>query len=111
MIIFSLLNQKNETLRHSLNRLRHSRESLKKRLKASAVWSRSLEGSQSRIHNSWNELQHIQNLLDQKESQMRTMRMRYMAEIENLTRKLKQREETLKKILQDKVNSKLKNIN
>lgn len=72
------------------------------------MWSRSLEGSQTRINSSWNELQQIQSLLEQKESQMRTMRMRYSSEIENLTRKLKQREETLKKILQEKVNSKLK---
>ena len=36
---------------------------------------------------------------------MQTLHMRYLAEIEKLTRKLEQRDDTLKKVLQAKVKS------
>lgn len=92
-----ILNEKNHTLRQNLHHIRSSREQLKSRLKQ----SRNLEGEQSK--NTWSDLNKVQGMMHQRESQIQTLQMRHVSEIEQIKRKLQQRDETLRKVLNDKV--------
>lgn len=62
------------------------------------VWYRFLQ-------NTWADVNNIEQLLCQKETQVQTVHARYLAEIEKLTRKLQQRDDTLKRVLHAKVRS------
>lgn len=98
-----ILNEKNHTLRQNLHHIRSSREILKSRLKKSISSGKNLEGEQSKIKNTWSDLNQVQGLIHQRESQIQTMQMRHVSEIEQIKRKLQQRDETLRKVLNDKV--------
>lgn len=91
-----ILNEKNHTLRQNLHHIRSSREQLKSRLKK----SRNQEGEPS---NTWTDLNKVQGMIHQRESQIQTLQMRHVSEIEEIKRKLQQRDETLRKVLNDKV--------
>lgn len=54
--------------------------------------------------NSWQQPVHSE-AQQQRESQVQSVHSRYLQEIERLTRKLQQRDDTLKKVLQAKVRS------
>lgn len=97
-----ILNEKNHTLRQNLHHIRNSREILKSRLKKSLICEKNLEGEQSQIKNTWSDLNKVQGFIHQKEAQIQTMQMRHVTEIEQIKRKLQQRDETLKKVLNDK---------
>ncbi|XP_037048367.1 protein Cep89 homolog isoform X1 [Bradysia coprophila] len=93
-----LLN-KNTQLRESLARVRLSRESFKSRLKNANSLHRTMEGSQRRVKNTWSDLKQVETLLQQKENHVQSVHLKYLGEIEKLTRKLQQRDDTLKKVL------------
>lgn len=116
-----LLN-KNTQLRESLARVRLSRESFKSRLKNAHSLHRTMEGSQRRFkvngklmrnefdwekltvafnhtQNTWSDLKQVETLLQQKENHVQSVHLKYLGEIEKLTRKLQQRDDTLKKVL------------
>lgn len=99
-----ILNEKNHTLRQNLHHIRSSREILKSQLKKSLSSGKNLEGEQSKLTNPWTDLNKVQGLIHhQRESQIQTMQMRHVSEIEQIKRKLQQRDETLRKVLNDKV--------
>lgn len=98
-----ILNEKNHTLRQNLHHIRSSREILKSRLKKSLSSGKNLEGEQSKITNTWSDINKVQGLIHQRESQIQTMQMRHVSEIDQIKRKLQQRDETLRKVLNDKV--------
>lgn len=53
--------------------------------------------------NTWNDLKQVETLLQQKENHVQSVHMKYLNEIEKLTRKLQQRDDTLKKVLRSTV--------
>lgn len=104
------LNNKNTALRQSLARIRLARESLKNRLKIHSWHQRNVDRSkryttpkpapQSAAH-PWNgDFPSMNN--EDNGSPGQRLHARYLCEIEKLTRKLEQRDETLKRVLQAK---------
>lgn len=51
------------------------------------------------FQNTWSDLKQVETLLQQKENHVQSVHLRYLSEIEKLTRKLQQRDDTLKKVL------------
>lgn len=49
--------------------------------------------------NTWSDLKQVETLLQQKENHVQSVHLKYLGEIEKLTRKLQQRDDTLKKVL------------
>lgn len=93
-----------EKLRHKFQRLQQSREMIKSRLRTAITWNRKVEAAAKTI--SWQDLRKIEQLLIQKESQLQQLRIQYQNEVEKLQRKLHRRDETLRKILLNKVKKK-----
>lgn len=93
-----------EKLRHKCLRLQQSREMMKSRLRSAITWNRKVEAAAKTI--SWQDLHKIEQLLIQKEAQLQQLRTQYQNEIEKLQRKLQRRNETLHKILLNKVKKK-----
>lgn len=85
-----------EHTRQSRDRLRQSFEGTIKNMEATV---------QSVRTGSLKELQRIEQLLCQKEIQMQQMHVQHATEIEKFNRKLYRRDETLKKVLLNKVKS------
>lgn len=51
------------------------------------------------LQTTWSDLKQVETLLQQKENHVQSVHMKYLGEIERLTRKLQQRDDTLKKVL------------
>lgn len=82
--------------RQSRDQLRRSFENTVKNIEANAKNIKTV---------SWQDLQRIEQLLCQKDIQIQQMHSQHAAEIEKLHRKLNLRDETMKKVLLNKVKS------
>lgn len=106
------MNNKITALRQSLARIRLARESLKNRLKINSIHrDRSqryhIKSNMPSSHSVWNtDFPSINNnnneLKDSHATSSNIIHAKYLAEIERLGRKLQQRDETLKRVLQAK---------
>lgn len=103
-VICSVNEKKVEKLRQKCMRLQQSRDMIKSRLRSSITWNRKVEAAAKTI--SWQDLHKIEQLLLQKESQLQQLRTQYQNDVEKLQRKLHRRNETLHKILLNKVKKK-----
>lgn len=101
---YRIFEKKVEKLRHKFQRLQQSRELIKSRLRTAITWNRKVEAAAKTL--SWQDLRKIEQLLVQKESQLQQARVQYQNELEKLQRKLHRRDETLRKILLNKVKKK-----
>lgn len=90
------MRQNMEITRQSRDRLRQTFESTIKNMEATVQSVRTV---------SLQDLQRIEQLLCQKEIQMQQMHAHHATEVEKLNRKLNRRDETLKKVLLNKVKS------
>lgn len=106
LIIYRCFDQKNLKLRQRLMQIRQSRDIIKDRLKSTISWNKNIETAIRATKNvSWQDLHKIEQLLAQKEAHIQSMHQQHLAEIERLNRKLNHRDETLKKVLLNKVKS------
>lgn len=102
--MYRICEKKLGRIRQKFHRLRQSRSILKDRLRGAMTWNRKMEAMSKTINNvSWQDLHKIEQLLLQKEAQMQQLRVQHLNEIEKLQRKLLRRDETLRKILLNKV--------
>lgn len=97
------MQEKNAALKQNLYRIRRSRESLRRRLKTALTFTTEVEGSKTQIKETWHDLNSIDAILSKKEMEIQQMQRDYKLQIERMRRKLMNRDETLKKVLQDRV--------
>lgn len=93
-----------EKTRQKFHRIQQSKDALKCRLKNAVAWNRRIEAASKNINSiSWQDFRKLEQLLFQKEVQLQQMRVSHLNEIDQLQRKLNRRDETLRKILLNKV--------
>ncbi|XP_063697205.1 protein Cep89 homolog [Culicoides brevitarsis] len=97
-----LLAEKYSGLKTNIHRIRQSKEMLRTRLKAVIAWGKNLEDGKGKVQANWNDLNQVEMLLAQKQSQVQAIQAKHRSEVDELQRKLKSREETLHKILKEK---------
>lgn len=99
-----MLEKKLEKTRQKFHRLQQSKEALKCRLKNAVAWNRRIEAASKNVNSlSWQDFRKLEQFLIQKEVQLHQMRVLHLNEINQLQRKLNRRDETLRKILLNKV--------
>lgn len=95
------------SLRKKLVHMKHSRDHLKERVNSTV---RNIEATTKNIRNlSYQDFHRVEQLLHQKDEQIRRIHIQYLAEIDKLQRKLNRRDESIKKILSNKLNSRNEN--
>uniref|UniRef100_A0A182IMR3 Uncharacterized protein n=1 Tax=Anopheles atroparvus TaxID=41427 RepID=A0A182IMR3_ANOAO len=97
-----ILMGKNAALKRTLERTRQSKEILKQRLKTMISWGKGSEQRKDQLQESWQTIRALQGQLQQRDTQFRSLQQRYQTEVDQLQRRLRQREDTLRKILGDK---------
>lgn len=95
----SCYHKKMGKLRTKFQRLQQSRDTIRNRLRTALI-----EATTKTI--SWPNLHKIEQLLQQKESQLQQLRTQYRNDVDKLQRKLHRRDEILRKILLNKVKRK-----
>uniref|UniRef100_A0A182YD91 Uncharacterized protein n=1 Tax=Anopheles stephensi TaxID=30069 RepID=A0A182YD91_ANOST len=100
--INEILMGKNATLKQTLERTRQSKEILKQRLKTMITWGKGSDQRKDQLQDAWRNIRALQEQLQQRELQLQTQQQRFQQEQEQLHRRLRQREDTLRKILADK---------
>lgn len=100
----SFYHKKMEKLRTKFLRLQQSRDTIRNRLRTALAWNHKIEAAAKTI--SWPNLHKIEQLLQQKESQLQQLRIQYRNDVDKLQRKLHRRDEILRKILLNKVKRK-----
>lgn len=99
-----MLEKRLERTRQKFHRIQQSKDALKCRLKNAVAWNRRIEAASKNVNNiSWQDFRKLEQLLIQKEAQLQQMRATHLNEIDRLQRKLNRRDETLRKILLNKV--------
>lgn len=92
-----------DKLHQKLNRIRQSRDTLDDRLKNTVTWNKNMKANAKAIQKiSWQGLRKIEQLLRQKDVQLQQLNAQHSAEMEKLQRKLKRKDEIIKKILLNK---------
>lgn len=99
-----MFEKKIEKLRRKFMRLQQSREMIKSRLQSAITWNRKVAAAAKTIQ--WPNIQKIEQMLLQKDTQLQQIRIQYQKEVENLQKKLHRRDETLRKVLLNKVKKK-----
>uniref|UniRef100_A0A182RB80 Uncharacterized protein n=1 Tax=Anopheles funestus TaxID=62324 RepID=A0A182RB80_ANOFN len=100
--INEILMGKNATLKQTLERTRQSKGILKQRLKTMISWGKGSEQRKDQLQECWRNIRALQEQLQQRDLQLQTLQQRFQQEQEQLQRRLRQREDTLRKILADK---------
>uniref|UniRef100_A0AAG5DIE7 Uncharacterized protein n=1 Tax=Anopheles atroparvus TaxID=41427 RepID=A0AAG5DIE7_ANOAO len=100
--INEILMGKNAALKRTLERTRQSKEILKQRLKTMISWGKGSEQRKDQLQESWQTIRALQGQLQQRDTQFRSLQQRYQTEVDQLQGRLRQREDTLRKILGDK---------
>ncbi|XP_055597020.1 protein Cep89 homolog [Uranotaenia lowii] len=96
------LMEKNSALRQSLSRTRQSKEVLKSRLKNMITWGRNVEQRRDQLQDSWKSVRALEERIRQREEQLQNLQAHHRLEVDQLQRRLKQREDSLRRILEDK---------
>ena len=86
--------------------MRQSKEVLKSRLHNLMTWGKGFEAKKEHLKNSMKNVKILQEQVQQKDAQIHAIQIKYAAEIDGLKRKLKQREDCLRKVLEDRVSIK-----
>lgn len=95
-----MFEKKLEKTRQKFHRIQQSKDALKTRLKNAITWNRKIEAATKNVNSiSWQDFRKLEQILIQKEAQLQQMRLSHLNEIDQLHRKLKRRDETLRKIL------------
>lgn len=100
----SCYHKRMEKLRTKFLRLQQSRDKMRTRLRTALTWNRKIEAAAKTI--SWPNLHKIEQLLQQKETQLQQLRTQYRNDVDKLQRKLHRRDEMLRKILVNKMKRK-----
>lgn len=99
-----MLEKRLEKTRQKFQRLQQSKDALKCRLKNAIAWNRRIEAASKNVNIiSWQDFRRLEQLLIQKEAQLQQLRASHLNEIDQLQRKLNRRDETLRKILLNKI--------
>ncbi|CAD7088732.1 unnamed protein product [Hermetia illucens] len=96
------LRKKYTSLRYKVRTVIDSRENLKSKLRTALEWAQKLDESRQKMKTSWDDVKGLETVIRHKEAQIRGLHARHAEEIGRLERKLQQREETIKCILQEK---------
>lgn len=87
--------------------MKHSRDHLKERVNNTV---RNIEATAKNIKNlSYQDFHRVEQLIQQKDEQIRRIHIQYLSEIDKLQRKLNRRDESIKKILANKLKCKNEN--
>ncbi|XP_058067162.1 protein Cep89 homolog [Anopheles bellator] len=100
--INDILMGKNAALKSTLTRARQSKEILKQRLKTMINWGKGTEQRKDQLQESWRSIKALQEQLAQRDGQLQALQQRHRTDVEQLHRRLHQREETLRKVLAGK---------
>lgn len=100
--INEVLMEKNTALKRSLHHCRQSKEALKTRLKNVVTWGKGVEQRKDQLTDAWRNVKTLQEKIRQRDEQLHALQVRYGAEVEQLQRRLKQREDSLRRILEEK---------
>ncbi|XP_031635137.1 protein Cep89 homolog [Contarinia nasturtii] len=100
----NVFEKKIEKIRRKFVHLQQSRAMIKSRLKSAITWNQKVEAAAKTI--SWPNLQKIEQMLRQKDTQLQQIHIQYKNDVENLQKKLHRRDETLRKVLLNKVKKK-----
>lgn len=102
--IHRILEKKLERTRQKFHRIQQSKDALKCRLKNAVAWNRKIEAASKNVNSlSWQDFRKLEQILLQKEAQLQQMRASHLNEINQFQRKLNRRDETLRKILLNKM--------
>ncbi|XP_053688894.1 protein Cep89 homolog [Sabethes cyaneus] len=102
--INEVLMDKSRALKQSLHRSKQSKEALKARLKSVAGSSRNVEQQQREPpRDYWPTIKALQAKILERDQQLQGLQIRHAAEINQLQRRLQQREDSLRKVLEEKV--------
>ncbi|KXJ79801.1 hypothetical protein RP20_CCG028051 [Aedes albopictus] len=94
--------EKNAALKRTLHHCRQSKEALKARLKNVVTWGKGVEQRRDQLSDAWRNVKALQDKIHQRDEQLHALQVRYSAEVEQLQRRLKQREDSLRRILEEK---------
>ncbi|XP_058835371.1 protein Cep89 homolog [Topomyia yanbarensis] len=100
--INEVLMEKTSTLKQSLHHVKQSKEILKTRLKNMVTWGKSVEHRRGQLQDSWRSVKSLQDKIRVREGQLQELQARHIQEVSYLQRKLKQREDSLRRILEEK---------
>ncbi|XP_055625703.1 protein Cep89 homolog [Toxorhynchites rutilus septentrionalis] len=100
--INEVLVEKNTSLKQSLERIRQSKEVLKTRLKKMITWSKSVEQRRDQWQDSWRSVKALQDKVRQRDEQLQALQAQYRSEVDQLQRRLRHREDTLRNVLGEK---------
>jgi len=84
-------------MKNNLHRLRQSRDSLKQKLIKSYDYKEKIN-----LKTLWADVNNVEQIIKYKDAFIQKLEMKYLNEIDYLTRKLKQRDDILKKVLHTK---------
>ncbi|CAD7011529.1 protein Cep89 homolog [Ceratitis capitata] len=91
------------SLQHTSEKIKCSRDRLKARLRIALQWAQKMEEGQVNIQNTWDALKRLETIVKHKESQVRGLHDRHLQEIDKMKKKLLQKEETIRNILKGKL--------
>ncbi|XP_058464686.1 protein Cep89 homolog isoform X2 [Malaya genurostris] len=100
--INKVLMEKNSSLKQSLHHLRQSKELLKTRLKNMITWGKSVEQQRGQSQDCRRSVLALQDKIRERDGQLQHLQMRHIAEVNQMQRKLKQREDSLRRVLEEK---------
>ncbi|XP_065091957.1 protein Cep89 homolog [Ochlerotatus camptorhynchus] len=100
--INEILMEKNAALKQSLQHCRQSKEVLKTRLKHVVTWGKGVEQRRDQLTDAWHNVKALQEKIRQRDEQLHALQVQYRSEVEQLQRRLKQREDSLRRILEEK---------
>ncbi|XP_055531313.1 protein Cep89 homolog [Wyeomyia smithii] len=100
--INEVLMDKSTALKQSLYRTRQSKDALKSRLKNMATWSKNVEQRHDQPHDYWPSIKALQAKIAERDQQLQALQVRHAAEMGQLQRRLLHREDSLRRILEEK---------
>ncbi|XP_062565831.1 protein Cep89 homolog [Armigeres subalbatus] len=96
------LMEKNAALKQSLHHCRQSKEALKARLKNVVTWGKGVEQRRDQLSDAWRHTKALEDKIRHRDEQLHSLHVQYGAQVEQLQRRLKQREDSLRRILEEK---------
>jgi centrosomal protein CEP89 len=104
-----ILLEKNTFLKQNMHRLRKSRDFLKSKLKQ--VARNEMQTGQDKMKHTYEDLKSIGDLIRRKEEQVRNMQCHHYAEVDTLNHKLRLRDDTVRKVLQNQTGASVRRKN
>ena len=98
IFFFRALNEKIKSLKKNLHQERQSRENIEKEV------NEFREYGNDRFKESWQNIGELNGMIQEKELMIQNLKFNQQKEIDDLKFKLQQRDQTLRKILESKIN-------